>query len=60
MLNIQCCCGGRYRCADCRKDICYCGCPPVDPTDAVLAGHGITTEPTDPRDTPSNLEMANR
>ena len=26
MLNIQCCCGGRVRCGDCRKDICFCSC----------------------------------
>ncbi len=32
-LTIQCCCGGRVRCGDCRKDICYCDCHPfVDPT----------------------------
>lgn len=59
MTPIQCCCGGRYRCTDCRHDICYCDCKFTEPSDAVLAGHGITTEPTDPCTT-SNLEMANR
>jgi len=33
MNNIQCCCGGRVRCGDCRKDICFCSChAEVDPT----------------------------
>ena len=42
MTNTQCCCGGRYRCEECRWDICYCACPFTEPTDAELAGHGIT------------------
>jgi hypothetical protein len=41
-MTTQCCCGGRVRCGDCRKDICYCTCPFIEPTDAELAGHGIT------------------
>ena len=53
MLNIQCCCGGRVRCGDCRKDICYCDCRFIEPTDAQLAGHGINTEVPD-----QHLEMS--
>jgi hypothetical protein len=58
-MSTQCCCGRRVRCQDCRKDICFCQCHAEEPIDAVLAGHGITTEVPDPRGTPSNLEMAN-
>jgi hypothetical protein len=44
---IQCVCGNRYRCGECRKDICYCTCRFEEPTDAQLAGHGINTEVPD-------------
>lgn len=57
-MNIQCCCGGRVRCGECRKDICFCSCHAEEPTDAQLAAHGINTAIPDPADNPSTLEMA--
>lgn len=53
-----CYCGGLYRCGDCHRDVCFCVCE-AEPTDAELAGHGVTVEPADYATDPSYAGMRN-